>query len=392
MPGSFPLLVRHGLKLACCVALIAWPAAADAHDASGWGGLFRSRDGGATWFQANQGRVVAGALAVAVDPVDTNHLLLGTDSGLLVTRNGGLDWDSVDSLSGPVFAVAIDLRGRQLIATSSGLSRSDDGLTWHPVAAPAGVTPARGLVRDGLTGRVYLLGWRGLFRSDDWGDGWTALESGLPDTSVTSLVVLPTADDALVGVVDGDVWVGHDTGRSWQRRSDGLPSGQVQTLAVDGRAPRWLAAANDRVFQSTDGGQTWQPVGQPLPERNTDIRGIAPGVDRDRLVLSTHRGLYTTVDGGATWSALSDNLPGHVEAGPLVRDAADSTVLYIGFSITPYAEQWRQVAEGRTATSLLSPVDVVGALAFLALLVLGAGVALRWLAKGSGLRAAERVA
>src|SRR5256885_11338409 len=100
------------LLLACGILLGAAATSASAHDASSWGGVFRSRDGGATWFQANQGRLVAGALAIAVDPSDPNHLLLGTDAGLLTSRNGGLDWPSAVRLPGAVgLAIPLDPAG-----------------------------------------------------------------------------------------------------------------------------------------------------------------------------------------------------------------------------------------------------------------------------------------
>src|SRR5215207_2220703 len=72
-----------------------WPDGVRAHDAGAWGGLFRSRDNGVTWFQASQGRLVTGVLSIAVSPIDSTRLLLGTDAGMLVTHNGGLDWAEV---------------------------------------------------------------------------------------------------------------------------------------------------------------------------------------------------------------------------------------------------------------------------------------------------------
>ena len=128
--------------LAACMLLAIWPATASAHDASSWGGLFRSRDGGVTWFQANQGRLVAGALAIAVDPTDPNHLLLGTDAGLLTSHNGGLDWQAAAGLPGAaVLAVAFDDAGRrQLAATDAGVFTSEDGSLWRAAGVPSAET------------------------------------------------------------------------------------------------------------------------------------------------------------------------------------------------------------------------------------------------------------
>ena len=72
---------RHGRArrsvrpLALLLILSAYPARS--HESGAWGGLFRSRDDGATWVSANHGPFLSGAIAVAIDPADTNHLLLG---------------------------------------------------------------------------------------------------------------------------------------------------------------------------------------------------------------------------------------------------------------------------------------------------------------------------
>jgi photosystem II stability/assembly factor-like uncharacterized protein len=358
-------------RLAFALLLALWPAAAQAHDASAWGGVFRSSDGGTTWFQANQGRLIGGALALAVDPIDQHHLLVGTDEGLLATQNGGLDWQSDlrAAGSGPVLAVAVDRRQRELAATPAGLFRSDDGVQWHAVPMPAGGSPARGLIAGDQDGRVYLLGWRGLFRSDDWGENWS---SSLVQGAATSLVLAGTK---LVCLVDGQLWTATNGGEQWTRAN----SPPLQVLAADG-AVIW-AAGNDRLFRSTDGGASWESSGRPLPDADTQIRGIFRGSDQARVVLSTDRGVYVSPDAGATWSLATDNLPGHIEAGPLLRDPLELNTVYVGFALIPYGEQWRRAAEGGSPLARLAAADVVGGAALLTLLGLAGGLALHWLAR-----------
>jgi photosystem II stability/assembly factor-like uncharacterized protein len=377
------------ISLAVATSLAMWPATGRAHDASSWGGLFRSRDGGTTWFQASVGKVMGAALAVAIDPNDPNRLLLGSDSGLLESRNGGLDWDLVgaDVLVGAVLAVAFDHVGKvSLAASGSTLAASYEDGHWLPMALPIGAAPVRSLVEGGAPNTFYLLGWRGLFRTEDGGRTWLELDAGLPDATVTRLLVnsqIPTP--TLVAVVGGDVWLSRDTGGRWESRRAGLPPGQIQTTALDPHEPGglWAAGAN-AVFASTDAGSTWRRVGSALPDPDTEIRGIAVDArDRQHVVVSTHRGLYATQDGASTWDLLGDNLPGHIEAGPLVPDQKTSTTLYAGFSVTPYQEAWRNAVTGSSSLARLSPSEVLGAAAFVALLGLGAGLALRWLGQRS---------
>src|SRR5207302_3984649 len=58
------------------------------------------------------------------------------------------------------------------------------------------------------------------------------------------------------------------------------------------------------------------------------------------LVVSSDRGIYRSNDGGETWVQKEDNLPIHIEAGPLARDPNDPGVVYAVFSLMPYAEVW----------------------------------------------------
>jgi len=325
------------------------------------------------------------ALAVALDPNDTTRLLLGTDSGLLESRNGGLDWDLVaaDVLVGPVLAVAFDSTGQTLLAaTGSTLAISDDGVHWRPATLPVGAAPARSLVAGTAPGAFYLVGWQGLFRTENSGGTWSELHTGRSDPKVTRLVSDAQTPAQLMAVDVGDIWLSRDSGRRWEFRSADLPAGQIQAAAFDPGQPDglWAAGAN-QVFASDDAGSTWRRVGQPLPEADTEIRGMTVDArDRAHIVLSTHRGLYASRDGASTWDLLGDNLPGHIDAGPLMRAQGESTTLYAGFSVTPYDEAWNTAAAGGSPLSRLAASEAVGGAAFIVLVGLAAGLALRWLA------------
>ena len=376
---------RRAPRIALLLVLVLSSTPAVAHDASSWGGIFRTRDGGATWFPANPGLLVSSALGLAISPTDPHHLLLATDSGLLRSQNGGRDWELVAPtvLVGAVFAAAFDADGqRALVSTALALFRSDGGDGWRQIPTPAGATPARALVPASVAGRVYLAGGTGLARSDDWGASWSSVADGLPAAPVAALVAAPGAPETLYAIVDGRVWAGADGGRTWRLRSTGLPPVAMEALGWDPRDPaRLWAAGGDRVFRSDDRGGRWQPVGRPLPERNTAVRGVTAA--GPALVLTTDRGIYRSGDGGARWELVIDNVPVHLEAGPLVRDPVDPATLYAGFALIPYAELWRGAAGGGSALVLLDPISLAGAIVLLMLLALAAMIVLRRLAPSS---------
>ncbi len=368
--------------LCCLLFALAFglsPVDAPAHPPSSFGGLFRTRDSGTTWFVAHPSKVLASAIALAISPVDPNSLLLATDDGLLWSGNGGRDWrrEAADVVLGPAFAVAFDADGRRaLVSTASAIVRSDEG-GWRSTPVPAGTVPARALVRGSVAGRVYLAGWRGLYRSDDWGTSWFSVADGLPEGPVTGLVVAPGSSEVLYALVEGRLWASLDAARHWALRT--ISSGSVEALTVDPTDPArlWIAAAC-QVYRGEDRGARWQAVGQPLPELDTVVRGIA--VSPSAILLATDRGLFRSPDRGERWDLLTGNLPSHLEAGVLVRDAVSPSVLYAGFAPMPYDEIWRRAAEGRSALQRLNVTTLASAAVLLVLLAIGGIVVSRQLA------------
>ncbi len=366
--------------LALVVAL--WPGDVPAHDASAWGGLFRTRDAGVAWLPVNPGSFVSGALALAVSPVDPHHVLLATDTGVLRSRNGGRDWviEARDLLVGPAFAAAFDVDGeRALVSGASAIFRSD-GDTWRPVRSPRGAVPARALVSGSAGGRVYLAGWAGLYRSDDWGQSWVSVGDGLAAEHVSAVVVQRGRADEVYVVAGAHFWASTDAGRGWQLRGDGLPPGALEVVALDpSDSNRLWSVAAGQVFRSDDQGQRWRPVGGPVPQQPVVTRGVA--VLDHVILMATDRGVYRSSADGERWTLSNGNLPAHLGAGLLVRDPLDPATVYAGFALTSSDELSRRATEGVGALRRLDMVSLAGGLAFLALLLLAAVAVVRRLAR-----------
>jgi photosystem II stability/assembly factor-like uncharacterized protein len=352
---------------------------AQGHDPSAWGGLFRSRDDGATWMSANRGQFLSGAIALAVSPTDANHLLLGTESGLFRSRNAGRDWTIEAPLvvRGSVLAAAFSADGRQpLISTGFAIFRGTDDEDWQPLPAPRGAVPARAILASGAGG-FYLAGPTGLYQTETGGTSWSSAGDGFP---ATALLAVPGTPGILYAIVQSRLWASVDGGRSWARRGSGLLLAHIEAFAADLQQPALLwAAAADRVFRSNDAGESWQAVGPPLPEPNTAVHGIA--ASERAIVLTTDRGLYRRIDDSSGWTPVTDNLPAHLEAGPLVRDPIDPATLYAGFSLIPYLELWRRATEHESAFARVSAASFAGSIVLLVLIAVAALGLLRWLGR-----------
>jgi photosystem II stability/assembly factor-like uncharacterized protein len=372
------------------LTLMLWASPTWSHDPSAWGGLFRSRDNGEMWVSANRGQFVSGAIALAISPSDANHLLLGAESGLLRSRNGGRDWtiEPPTIVVGAVFALAFSADGQQtLTSTSLGIFRGGAENSWREASTPEGATPARAIVRSGGTGRVYMAGWTGLYRSDNWGESWSRAAEGLPQEPATALLLIEGSPETLYAIVHGGIWASIDGARSWAKRGAGMSVSNLDALAVDSKQPtRLWAAGGEGLFRSDDGGANWLHVGRPLPEPNTTVHAIS--ASEEAILITTDRGLYRTVDRGESWTLMIGGLPAHLEAGPLVRDPLDPATVYAGFSLIPYVELWRRAADRDSAFARVSLTSLAGAVVFL--VALGAVLPLRCL--GSYYRASARSA
>jgi hypothetical protein len=252
------------LWLACVVCLMAGSALP--HDASSYGGVFRSRDLGAAWLNADVGLFLNAALVIAVDPRDSSHLLVGTDLGILSSRNGGRNWvaEARDVIFGAVFAVAFSPDGElAMCAAASGVFRRDQN-GWLRAEAPESALPARGLVAGPANNRFYLLGRNGLFASEDGGRTY-AVVPGLPQMSeMTALAAIPGWADVLAAVIDGRAMISQDGGRTWRNAGFGEEGVPVDMIVTDATRPQRIwPATGGRIVVSDDLGSGWHSVGRP---------------------------------------------------------------------------------------------------------------------------------
>lgn len=202
--------------------------------------------------------------------------------------------------------------GRQVVRSLDG------GQHWQRVATPFGGSEIYQVVTDPRqSAQLYAATEQGLYVSLNGGETW---ERKLPGGggSVAVLTVAVMDRRLWAGTPDG-LWWSQDGGQTWQK-AEGFPSTALPLTiqaALGHPAIIYVGTEHSGVLRSEDGGTSWQPVNQGLPEAIgaapvTPVRNLAiDPSDADTVYASTEvNGIYKTTDGGRHWQPINRGLPG----------------------------------------------------------------------------------
>jgi len=272
------------------------------------GGLWRSRDFGGSWeaVTAPQGELAPTGAVLAIQALGP-RVYVGAGRSLYVSDDFGETWAALP-VPGRVLTVLSSRYPQSdptlLVGTTEGLLRSPDaGRSFSPPMLPgtavirlewpgpamvaatgdgvivsmnAGTTfsaPGAGLPRVEFLSLalssffsvdpVMFAGTSrvGLFRSSDGGATW--MLAGLAGQRVSDLVWL---GPFLYAATDAGLQRSEDLGRTWRTLSEGLegrPLHRILFPLAPGSGAEILAAADEGVYHSTDGGEHWRPAGLP---------------------------------------------------------------------------------------------------------------------------------
>jgi photosystem II stability/assembly factor-like uncharacterized protein len=216
--------------------------------------LHRSFDQGDTWTAISgdltkgvkQGNVAYGTLtSISESPFDFNILVTGSDDGLIsLTRDSGVSWTSIGS------ALPQDLWVSRVVASAHEASRiyvTLNGYRW-----------------DDFTPYVYV--------SEDFGQTWNSLASGLPLGAVNVIREDPTQPDLLYLGTDDGIYMSFDRGQSWALFDGGLPKVACHDLVVQSSASELVAATHGRSIYIAD----LSPLQQYSAQGAKDLFVITP--------------------------------------------------------------------------------------------------------------------
>ncbi len=307
------------------------------------GGLWRSADRGVSWAPLTDGYPFISIGGVAVNPADSNQLMIATGQGQKGSRGiSGIGiWRSPDrgntwaqcSLptsfertipNGFYFLKADPDNGQVLAGERSGLYRSTNwGTTWALVDT---ITFTDVAFEPGTT-RVYGTtkspGGRGIYLSTDNGASWTSVFNN-PSIGLGRVAIAPSDPSivyALLGHKDGDgllgVYRSTDQGATWvQQNGDyNLTSGKQSflhlALAVAPGNPGKLIVGGVNLMRSTDSGVSFTQINDGISNTpHVDYLGAIwdPVVGFNVWIWGDGGVWLSTNEGLNQWSAKSTDL------------------------------------------------------------------------------------
>jgi GrpB-like predicted nucleotidyltransferase (UPF0157 family)/photosystem II stability/assembly factor-like uncharacterized protein len=291
------------------------------------------------------------AQCLAVDPADRDTAYAGLrEGGVRRTSDAGRSWDDCSPPDRGVFSLAVS---------------AADGAVY------AGTEPSR------------------LFRSDDRGESWRALDALLelpsrptwsfPPRPWTSHVrwIAPSPHDAellLVGIELGGLMRSTDRGDTWQdHRPDAQPD--VHSLAWHPReVGRAYEAGGGGSAFSIDAGETWRPADDGRDRHYTWSVAVDP-YDPECWYVSASTGPFAAHGGrepqaliyrrrdGEPWQALGGGLPEPLPAMPYALVAADGR-LFAGLADGQLWESGDRGDTWRACTLRGDALPAINALAY----------------------------
>jgi photosystem II stability/assembly factor-like uncharacterized protein len=263
-------------------------------------GVYKSTDGGKTWANvglrdtrhigrvlihpSNPDIVFVAALGHAYGPND--------ERGVFRSKDGGATWKKIlfkDADTGAI-DLAFEPRNPDTIYASLWQAKRPPYSTYPPIEGPGS----------------------GLYKSTDGGDTWHQLTgAGLPDGMVgrIGIAVAPSNPQrvyALIEAKEGGLFRSDDSGATWTRAgTDARIRGRAwyfSGITVDPGNADIVYCPDVALYRSTDGGATFTPIKGAPGGDDYHFLWIDPS-NGQHMALASDQGTVISLDGGETWSS-----------------------------------------------------------------------------------------
>lgn len=208
------------------------------------------------------------------------------------------------------------------------LSRYDRRTRQVQMLGPRDVGSDRTIVAFSADGRTIYAAGRGIWKSANSGQDWTAIGASVP---VAAGLAVSTLDARLVWMAarDGTVRMTHDGGLSWLPPARVVAAdGAIATIEASHFDPNSAyvavsrARAGAQILRTRDAGATWQPIMTGLGDVSAVFVVREDPYRRGMLFAGTDRSIFVSFDDGGTWQPWQSNLPVTPVRDLVIRESA----------------------------------------------------------------------
>ncbi len=296
-------------------------------------GIYTTTDRGLNWHAA---AFLTGTVqCMAMNPDHPDRLYVGTaENGIYKTLDGGATWFQLPATFADVTSLVIPPRATRTVYALSGgkvYKTENAGIYWEYADSYRDRAVATCLAVDPKNAQVVYVGLQdGLHKSKDARQSWAQSDAGLKKedrkTEVRVIAVDPIDSDILFTYAvthtlataetgqtaagghrgNGEFFISTNAGETWQQRSMVPAQDEANILALeldpkDGRT-FYASVAGGGLYKTTDKGDNWEHVGEPLPA--AWITAVAvDAVNTRRVYVGIWEGfVFKSSDGGETWA------------------------------------------------------------------------------------------
>ena len=243
------------------------------------------------------------SLAFSVTKPET--VFFGHHGGLLVSKDGGKNWEATTLKNADAMALALPSSDPQIMYAAGHdvfFKSTDGGETWNSVSTNLPGTDIHGFSVDPENAShlfAHIVGF-GIFGSQDGGSTWTLLSESAPP-STFNLAVGKNSETLYTAAGDAGLWQSEDGGQTWLPVQNAPDRGAVALAYIPASKRFYVTTLGDSagLYVSEDGGQSWKSMGL----KGTILAIAVSLLDPDHLIAVNDQGeVFASRDGGSSWS------------------------------------------------------------------------------------------
>lgn len=333
------------------------------------GGLWVTENSGSDYQHLNEGLNITQFYDVEVHPENQNMIFGGSQDNSSSRGDNDTEWN-VTIVTGDGFMNAVDPNNTNIVyqnsypfnnlpsiarSTSGGAPNTFNFISTTGITAGAfpWVTPMD-LTYDGTNSALFV-GSDRIYRSTNTGNNWSLISGDISNSSINIINSELIQDKVVIyaGTQDGRIHRTLDAmtaNPTFTEVTGNYPGGNVSDVAMDpSNADRAFATRAafglNKLYRTTDGGTSWDPIGTGLPDVPANTVVIDPR-DTNRIFVGTDIGVYISTDSGDNFASFNGGMP----LGSVVTD--------LEVDDTPYTLTAGTYGRGAWQITLAAPLSV----------------------------------